>query len=96
MIGKNAIRVIYGDNPKQMVTELLEVMKPEEEIDKNALVGIKPNLVVAKPSSLPAQSKGYCGVSGKPYLGWGYRNEDIHYRFGCKRQNNIGKTHRND
>lgn len=34
-----------------MVKELLEVIKPEEEIDKNALIGIKPNLVVAKPSS---------------------------------------------
>ncbi|MGI6066800.1 MAG: hypothetical protein ACOYI2_09980 [Bacillota bacterium] len=51
MIGKNGIRIIYGDNPKQMVKELLEVIKPEEEIDKNALIGIKPNLVVAKPSS---------------------------------------------
>ncbi|HHV72499.1 MAG TPA: DUF362 domain-containing protein [Clostridia bacterium] len=51
MLGKNAIRVIYGDNPKQMVKDLLEVIKPEEEIDKNSLIGIKPNLVVAKPSS---------------------------------------------
>lgn len=51
MIGKNGIRIIYGDNPGQMVKELLEVIKPEEEIDKNALIGIKPNLVVAKPSS---------------------------------------------
>ena len=51
MIDENGIRVIYGDNPKQMVKKLLEVIKPEEEIDKNALIGIKPNLVVAKPSS---------------------------------------------
>ena len=51
MIGKNGIRIIYGDNPKQIVKELLEVIKPEEEIDKNSLIGIKPNLVVAKPSS---------------------------------------------
>ncbi|NLY44091.1 MAG: DUF362 domain-containing protein [Clostridiaceae bacterium] len=51
-MGKNGIRIIYGDNPKQMVKELLEVVKPEEEIiNKNALIGIKPNLVVAKPSS---------------------------------------------
>ncbi|AUS98812.1 iron-sulfur cluster-binding protein [Clostridium thermosuccinogenes] len=50
-MGKNGIRIIYGDNPKQMVKELLEVIKPEEEIDENALIGIKPNLVVAKPSS---------------------------------------------
>jgi len=51
MIGKNAIRVIYGDNPRQMVKELLEAIKPEKEIEKNALIGIKPNLVVAKASS---------------------------------------------
>jgi len=50
VIGKNEIYVIYGDNPKQMVKELLEVIKPEEETDKNTLIGIKPNLVVAKPS----------------------------------------------
>jgi uncharacterized protein (DUF362 family) len=51
MIAKNVIRIIYGDNPKQMVKELLEAIKPEEEIGENALIGIKPNLVVAKPSS---------------------------------------------
>jgi len=51
MINKNQIHVIYGDNPEQMVKKLLEAIKPEEEIDKNALIGIKPNLVVAKPSS---------------------------------------------
>ncbi|MFY9543266.1 MAG: DUF362 domain-containing protein [Bacillota bacterium] len=51
MIGKNEIRVIYGDNPKQMVKELLEAIRPEDEIDKTALIGIKPNLVVAKPAS---------------------------------------------
>lgn len=48
---RNSIRVIYGDNPRQMVKDLLEAIKPEEEIDKKALIGIKPNLVVAKPSS---------------------------------------------
>ena len=37
--------------PGQMVKELLEAVRPEEEIDKNALIGIKPNLVEAKPSS---------------------------------------------
>jgi uncharacterized protein (DUF362 family) len=51
MNGRNEIRIIYGDNPKQMVKELLEAVKPEAEIGKNALIGIKPNLVVAKPSS---------------------------------------------
>lgn len=51
IIGKNGIRVIYGDSPKQMVKELLEAIRPEEEIDENALIGIKPNLVLAKPAS---------------------------------------------
>ena len=73
MLGTNGIRIIYRDNPKQMVKELLEVIKPEKEIHKDALIGIKPNLVVAKPSSSGAttspeiveglieylQSKGY-------------------------------------
>ncbi len=54
MIGKDGIRIIYGDNPRQMVKELLEVIKPEEEIDKDALIGIKPNLVVAQPSTFGA------------------------------------------
>jgi len=51
MINKNWIKIIYGDNPKQMVLSLLEAIRPEKEIDRNALVGIKPNLVLAKPSS---------------------------------------------
>ncbi len=51
MMNKNMIRVIYGDDPKAMITELLNTIRPEDEIDKNQLIGIKPNLVVAKPSS---------------------------------------------
>jgi len=51
MISRNGIRIIYGDNPKQMIKDLLEAIKPEEEIEKGALIGIKPNLVVSKPAS---------------------------------------------
>ncbi len=51
MIGKNGIRVIYGNDPGQMVKELLEAIRPEEDIDRGALIGIKPNLVLAKPSA---------------------------------------------
>ena len=51
MSSKNEIRIIYGDRPGPMVKELLGSMKIEDEIDKNALIGIKPNLVVAKPAS---------------------------------------------
>lgn len=47
----NEIRIIYGDDPRSMVKEILNDVRPEEEIGRNALIGIKPNLVVAKPSS---------------------------------------------
>lgn len=50
MIRRNGIRIIYGDRPGQMVKELLEALKPEAEIAEDTLIGIKPNLVVAKPS----------------------------------------------
>lgn len=46
----NEIRIIYGNDPKPMAKEILGFIKPEEEIGKNAMIGIKPNLVVAKPS----------------------------------------------
>ena len=48
---KNKIFVIYGDNPREMASHLLSTIKIEDFIDKDALIGIKPNLVVAKPSS---------------------------------------------
>jgi len=45
------IHVIYGDNPKAMILEVLEKIKPEQGIKHEATIGIKPNLVVAKPST---------------------------------------------
>ena len=45
------IYVIYGDNPKSMILELLSSINPEQDIPRHARIGIKPNLVVAKPSS---------------------------------------------
>lgn len=50
-MGRNSIRIIYGEDPKQMVKDLLAAIRPEEEIPANALIGIKPNLVVAKPAN---------------------------------------------
>ena len=47
----NEIRIIYGNDPGSMVKDILTRIRPEEEIGRNALIGIKPNLVVAKPSS---------------------------------------------
>ncbi|PRX21801.1 uncharacterized protein (DUF362 family) [Orenia metallireducens] len=69
----NNIYVSYGDSPKEMIIELLTEIKPEREIRPESLIGIKPNLVVAKKSSSGAttdpnlvagvieylQSKGY-------------------------------------
>jgi uncharacterized protein (DUF362 family) len=43
------IFVIYGANPESMVKQLLEQIRPEQGLDQNALIGIKPNLVVPKP-----------------------------------------------
>lgn len=70
------IYVIYGDDPKGMILELLNKIKPEEGILQQANIGIKPNLVVAKPSTSGAttspglvegiieyfQSKGYMNI----------------------------------
>lgn len=46
----NLIYIIYGNNPKSMIKEILKELNLESEIpSKNSLIGIKPNLVVAKP-----------------------------------------------
>lgn len=47
-MNSNDIYVIYGDKGREMVKRLLGTIKVEEEIDKDALIGLKPNLVVAK------------------------------------------------
>ena len=47
----NKIYVSYGDNPQEMIFDLLSSIKIEDFINKDALIGIKPNLVVAKPST---------------------------------------------
>lgn len=73
----NNIWVLYGDDPKSMVLEILKKMQPEKNLDKDSNIGIKPNLVVAKPSTSGAttspelvegiieyfQSKGYMNIS---------------------------------
>lgn len=47
---KREIKVIYGQNPRQMALELLEKVRPEIDIDRTARIGIKPNLVLARPA----------------------------------------------
>jgi uncharacterized protein (DUF362 family) len=70
---KENIYVIYGDDPKSMILDLLSRINPEEGLPLHTRIGIKPNLVVAKPSTSGAttspeltagiieyfQSKGY-------------------------------------
>lgn len=46
----NQIGVIYGSNPVYMVKELMNNYDIADEIDKNSVIGLKPNLVVAKKS----------------------------------------------
>jgi uncharacterized protein (DUF362 family) len=48
---KDKIYVSYGDDPKVMIKEVLSSLKIESYIERDALIGIKPNLVVAKPST---------------------------------------------
>ncbi|RKD33470.1 DUF362 domain-containing protein [Thermohalobacter berrensis] len=48
---KNDIYIIYGNNPNLMVKKILSKTNFNPNIDKNALIGIKPNLVVSKPST---------------------------------------------
>ncbi len=44
------IIVSYGDQPRKMVKELLFKVKIEEEINKKALIALKPNLINASKS----------------------------------------------
>ena len=56
MLDKNDIMIIYGDNPGSMIPELFEKGHVLDYIgdEKDILIGIKPNLVVPKPSHLGA------------------------------------------
>lgn len=48
----NRLYIMYGDNPKDMIKKILGKMDIGKDIpEKGALIGIKPNLVLAKPSS---------------------------------------------
>jgi len=47
----NKIYVSYGQDANTMIQEILSVLQIEQDIPENALIGIKPNLVVAKPST---------------------------------------------
>lgn len=52
---KDLLFVMYGDKPKNMVKKLLNQLNVKDDIpSKDSLIGIKPNLVVAKPAELGA------------------------------------------
>jgi len=44
----NRLYVAYGDDPAAMARRLLEQTRPEAGLPKDAKIGVKPNLVVAK------------------------------------------------
>ncbi len=48
----NLIYIMYGDKPKAMIKRILDEIDIEKDIpSKASLIGIKPNLVLAKPST---------------------------------------------
>ena len=51
---QDRLLVIYGEDPREMTLKLLEAAQLEKRIPQGALVGIKPNLVVAKPANTGA------------------------------------------
>lgn len=77
MIDRNNIMIIYGDNPSTMIPELFEKGHILEYIggDKDILIGIKPNLVVEKPSHLGATTDPRIVIAIIEYLkAYGYHN----------------------
>lgn len=54
-MNRDLLYIMYGSEPKKMVQRALEETNILEDIPhKNSLIGIKPNLVVAKPAELGA------------------------------------------
>jgi len=51
---KQDLFVIYGRDARRMTLDLLEQIRPEVGLAKTARIGIKPNLVVAKPAETGA------------------------------------------
>ena len=51
MITPRSINVIYGDRPREMILKALLKLDLASSLDPSMTVGLKPNLVVPKPSS---------------------------------------------
>ncbi len=47
---KNELLISYGDKPREMILELLSGLNLAEAIPSGARIGLKPNLVVARPA----------------------------------------------
>ncbi|MCP4603107.1 MAG: DUF362 domain-containing protein [Proteobacteria bacterium] len=47
---QNDIVIMYGDRPADMVDAILNHLSIEDELPQNGTIGIKPNLVLSKPS----------------------------------------------
>lgn len=51
-MSSDSLYIMYGDRPKDMIKEILDKMDITKDIpEKDSLIGIKPNLVLSKPSS---------------------------------------------
>lgn len=51
-MSSDSLYIMYGDRPRDMIKEILDKMDITKDIpEKDSLIGIKPNLVLAKPSS---------------------------------------------
>ncbi|MFU0783992.1 MAG: DUF362 domain-containing protein [Thermoanaerobacterium thermosaccharolyticum] len=63
-MNENDIYVIYGSNGKETVKNLLKTIKIENELNKDMLIGLKPNLVVAKvpESGATTSTDMICGI----------------------------------
>jgi uncharacterized protein (DUF362 family) len=47
---KQEILIMYGNDPYEMIPQIMDATKIETQLDRSATIAIKPNLVVAKPS----------------------------------------------
>lgn len=64
----NTIYIYYGNEYKKITIDLLEKIDLKSKINKNAKIGIKPNLVVAKPYTSGATTNPYIVEGVVEYL----------------------------
>jgi uncharacterized protein (DUF362 family) len=75
MSGKNRLFVSYGHDPIPMVRDLLEAMDIQAHIPPGARIGLKPNLVVARPAHEGATTDPRVVEGAIQYLqSWGFHD----------------------